>query len=184
MRASYKATIVLCAFFVSVFIISLLLNPHYPVLIIAGESSVGTWMSGVLLIMSATISLIIAIRQNSYRWILVTAFFIMLAVDERFMVHEQLKERIIFSFQTATRWIYELPVIVGACIGVLVVLFLWKYFDGTSRLLLVCAAMLGTASVITDVLAAGVLWEECFKLVAELLMPCALLRKVDEQRKV
>lgn len=170
MKASYyKAVALLIAFFVLVFTVSLAFHRHYPMLIIAGEDSVGTWMSGALLMLCATTCLIMGMRQGWYPWVLVTIFFIVLALDERFMFHERLKERIIFSFHSANlpHWCYELPVIVGACVGALIARLLWHYV-ATSRMLLLCATVLGTASVAIDVLAAGILWEECCKLLAEL----------------
>jgi hypothetical protein len=177
----YKAIAGLCIFFVSVFAVSLAFNPHYPVLVIAGESSVGTWMSGLLLIMAATLSMAIGIHKGWHPWFFAAAFFLLLALDEHFMFHEQLKEKMIFAFSRTTpmsHWMYELPVIIGACAGTIVAFLLWHYFHNTSRLLLLCAAILGSASVTIDILAAGVLWEECFKLIAELLITCALLREV------
>jgi len=47
-----------------------------------------------------------------------------------------------------------------------------------SRILLISVTVLGTASVVIDVLTAGVFWEECFKLFAELLLVCALIMNV------
>jgi len=180
--AYYKAAGALVVFFVLVFSVAIALNPHYPMLVIAGESSVGTWLSGVLLIISATVSLITGMRKGWLPWFLVAAFFSVLALDERFMFHERLKEKIIFSYHHGTvvsRWVYELPVIAGACAGAAIAFLLWRYLHGASRVLLLCAAFLGSASVAIDVLGAGVLWEECFKLLAELLIACVLLREVD-----
>jgi hypothetical protein len=181
-RASYyKATAFLLAFFILVFAIAFTFNRHYPALVIAGESSVGTWMSGVLLIISATISLILGMRHGWRPWFVLAAFFFVLALDERFMFHERLKEWIIFSSHTnqTSRWVYELPAIAGALVGVYIAIVLWKYLEGVSRVLLIFAAILGTASVTIDVFAAGVLWEECFKLLGELSITCALLKKID-----
>ncbi len=180
MKASpFVAVALLIAFFVLVFVIAFFSNSHYPLQVIAGESSVGTWMSGVLLVISFTISLILGMCQGRFQWFLIAAFFVVLALDERFMFHEQLKERIIFSFNTTTRLIYELPVIAGACAGAFITYLLWNNLKGISRILLLFAALLGIASVTIDVLAGGVFWEESFKLLAELLVACALLNKVD-----
>jgi hypothetical protein len=64
--------------------------------------------------------------------------------------------------------------------GTVIAFLLWHHLRGVSRKLLIGAVILGSASVAIDVLAAGVLWEECFKLVAELLIVCVLLREVDK----
>lgn len=176
--SSHTAVVSLIVFFIFVFAISFAVNSHYPIQVIAGESSVGTWMSGVLLIISATTSVIMGMRQGRLLWFLIAGFFMVLAVDERFMFHEQLKEQIIFSFATTTRWVYELPVMAGSCIGAFITFLLWQNLKGISKLLLLVASLLGCASVVIDVLAGGVFWEECFKLLAELLVACVLLNRV------
>jgi hypothetical protein len=183
LKATYYKTVTgLCIFFVSVFTVAFIFNPHYPMFVIAGESSVGTWMSGVLLVISGTTVSIVGMRQGWFPWLPLSAFFMLLALDERFMFHERWKQRIIFSAhdKNVSRWVYELPVMAGACAGALVAFVLWRYLRGGSRVLLLCASVLGAASVAVDVLAAGVLWEECLKLLAELLMVCALLSRIEE----
>ena len=183
-RSASKAVGLLCVFFILVFLVALTFNSNYPVLILAGESSVGTWMSGVLLVVSATASMIISMRRGWLPWFFIAAFFFMLALDERFMFHERMKEHIIFNIThnvSRSRLLNELPVIVAACVGVVVAFILWRnLLHGRNRILLFCAAILGTASVTVDVLAAGVLWEECFKLLAELSIACALLGELEE----
>ena len=178
-----KSIVVLLSFFILVFAFAFAFNPHFPQLILAGESSVATWMSGVLLIMSGSLSLVIGMRKGNGLWYLITAFFFLLAADERFMFHEQFKERIIFSFQPvkASVLVYELPVIAGACLGAVMARLLWRQLRGISRVCLVCAVILGTSSVVIDICTAGVLWEESFKLLAELLVTCALLKRTEEQ---
>jgi hypothetical protein len=137
-------------------------------------------MSGALLIFMASLCLFISMQQRWYPWLFFAAFFLLLALDEHFMFHERIKERIIFSFHTASlsRWFYELPVFAGACAGVFAAILLWRYLPGKNRMLLPVVVALGTASVAVDVLSAGVLWEECFKLLAELLMVIVLLLRV------
>lgn len=180
--SAYKAIILLSVFFVMVLGVAYWYNPHFPVLVIGGEQSVGTWLSGALLVMMASLSLVISMRQRWYPWLLLAVFFLLLALDERFMFHEQLKEQIIFSSYAdkLPRWLYEIPVIAGAWVGGFMALVLWRNLSLKSRLLLLFAVVMGTASVIIDVLAGGVFWEECLKLVAELLVVCALVMKVEE----
>jgi len=160
-------------------VFALAFNPHFPQLVIVGESSVGTWMSGVLLVISASASLIIGMRRGDNFWFYMTVFFLVLALDERFMFHEHLKERLIFM-GVHWRFIYELPVMIGAGIGAFVAYRLNARLKGASRLLLYSAVGLGTTSIVIDILSAGVLWEECAKLLAELVMACAVLKKVTE----
>jgi hypothetical protein len=181
-RNQGKAALLLCGFFAVVLAIALASHRHYPVLAIAGEDSVGTWMSGVLLVVCASISISIGIRQDKVLWLLLALFFFLLACDERFMFHEQLKEKIIFHFGSTiglSRWVAELPVLVGAAFGVFVTYLLWQFLNVKSRILLLLAALLGGASVIIDVMSSGVFWEECFKLTGELAMACSLLFKLD-----
>lgn len=169
------AIILLCSFFIAVFAIALSLNPYFPMLVFAGEDSVGTWMSGAILVFIAALCLFISMTRHWYPWILLSIFFLVLALDERFMFHERIKEWIIFSSGTTSRWLYELPVILGAGIGMFAAFILWRHVPVKSRGLLVAAVVFGLASVVIDVLAAGILWEECFKLSAELLVACTLL---------
>ncbi|HEY0652011.1 MAG TPA: hypothetical protein VGD65_02745 [Chryseosolibacter sp.] len=167
---------VLVSLFVLVLVGALSFNSHFPVLVFAGENSVGTWMSGVLLIFCAAICLSISMTKRWYPWLPLTLFFFLLAFDERFMIHERIKEWILFSSVRPSRWLYELPVVIGAVIGGIVALIVWRHTRGGSRLLLLAAVVCGLASVAIDILAAGVLLEECFKLLAELLVASLLLR--------
>ena len=180
MKAYTQVVVFLCVLFIFFFVVAITLHPYNPVLILAGESSPGTWLSGVLLTIAATATLITGMRRGWYPWYIAAIFFFILAVDERFMFHEQLKEKIIFSFDTATTspWLYELPVILGALAGVALTASLWRHLHMASRILLICAAVFGSISVCIDIVRAGVVWEECFKLLAELALVCSLLREV------
>jgi hypothetical protein len=177
------AILFLCTFFASVLAVSFMYNRHYPVTVLGGEDSVGTWMSGVLLTFMATLCLFISMKQRWYPWIFFTIFFLLLALDERFMFHERIKERIIFSSHsfTLSRWIYELPVLVGACLGGCLALLMYRHLPLKGRVLLAVVVLSGTVSVAIDVMAKGVFWEECFKLLAELLMACVLLLTVEDE---
>jgi hypothetical protein len=179
MRAWQKAAAVLCLFFISVFTIAFIFHPHYPLLVIAGESSVGTWMSGVLLITCAIISLLIGMKGSWWPWLPTTLFFFLLALDERFMFHEQLKERLVFSYHPTfgtSHLFYEIPVMVGALFGGLMTYLLWQHLRNC-RPLLLSAALLGTLSVVFDITSASVLLEECFKLLGELMLAVALVKR-------
>jgi hypothetical protein len=177
----YSAAGILCLFLAVVFTVAFVNNRYYPANVIAGESSVGTWASGVLLVISATISLIFGMRRGWFPWSVVAIFFLVLALDERFMLHEGAKHRILFHYgldPSRQHLVAELPVIAGALLGTLVAFILWRHIRRTARMLLVGAIVLGLASVTIDVFALGVLWEDSFKVFAELLVVCALLMEV------
>lgn len=177
-----KAIVLLVVFFVLVLGVALWSNPYFPLKVIAGEQSVGTWLSGTLLTIMATLSLVLSMKQRWYPWLLFTIFFLLLALDERFMYHEQLKEHIIFSqfADSLPRWLHELPVIVGGCVGGLMALILWRNVSQGNRVLLLIAVAMGAGSVMIDVLSGGVFWEECLKLLAEVMVVCVLVKRVGE----
>jgi hypothetical protein len=170
----------LCFFFFLFFIIAFFLQRDFPIRVVAGEDSPGTWMSGALLVIAATTSLVISNREGWWPWSLFFVFFVVLALDERFMFHEQIKEYLIFSLGKSTpRLIYELPVMLGACVGVCIAFMLWHCVNKGSRVLLMCAALLGSLSVTLDVLNVATFFEETSKLAAELFICCAVMRKAE-----
>ncbi len=181
MRVSrYHAIALLIIFSALVLWFAYRANLFFPMRAIAGEQSAGTWLSGVLLIMMASLSLILSMRVGWYPWILLTLFFLLLAADEHFMYHEYIKERIIFS-GTRSKWLYELPAIFGACVGCAVSAVIWKSIHKNNRTLLIIAIAMGAGSVVIDVLAAGVLWEELLKLSAELIVVSMLLIEISQR---
>ncbi|HZY78208.1 MAG TPA: hypothetical protein VFE50_01700 [Cyclobacteriaceae bacterium] len=178
MRTPYfVASVMLCGFLAVVFTIAYFDNRNSPLTVVAGEASVGTWASGMLLVISATISLIFGMRRGWFPWSVISLFFLILALDERFMFHEGLKTDIIMGFDKPGIFA-ELPVILGAFVGLIVSITLWKKFHNTARKLLVAAVVFGVASVTIDVFALGVFWEDSFKLIAELAISCAFLSEV------
>jgi len=180
MSIANKAIIALNVFFILVLAVAFAGNPYYPIRVISGEQSVGTWMSGVLLIISATVATSVALQPGNRFWYTIAMFFSLLALDERFMFHEQLKQVIIFSAQDTPRWIYELPAIAGACVGAVVACALWHRLNPSGQKLLLIAVALGTISVTMDVLATtGILWEDSCKLLAELAITCALIKQME-----
>lgn len=182
MRLRYAVAIgIVCFFFATTFSVGFLNNPHFPANVIAGESSMGTWASGVLLVMCATISLIFAMRRGMFPWMIIALFFLALALDERFMIHEMLKADIIFYYglnPSKPSLVAELPVIAGALAGFVIALILWYRLSNPGRILLLGAMILGIAAVVIDVFAIGVLWEDSLKVIAELMITIALLREV------
>jgi hypothetical protein len=178
-RQEHYSVIGLWLFFILSFLIPLVFFPNAPQQIIAGEDSVGTWMSGVLLIISATVCSLIATNRKWCPWLLFTLFFIALAIDERFMLHEAIKRTLVFTSYDhsgkSNNIVGEIPVIAGACIGVIVAIMLWRSVHASVRWFIIAGAMLGTASVVIDVMAVGVLWEDSLKLLAELMVTSALM---------
>lgn len=175
---------ILSLFFCLVFAIAFTFTKDPFPLVIAGENSVGAWVSEVLLIISATTTAIIASKRGWYPWIVFSLFFILLAVDEHFMIHESLKMQLVFVAYEATSkptyWLGELPVIVAACLGLVVAWIMWKHSDRQARWLIIVGVAFGTISVIIDVLAAGVLWEDLCKLIGELAVTSALVWDVQK----
>lgn len=178
MRNYYTAAGIVIAFFALVLIAAFVRSKGFPALAISGEASVGTWLSGVLLVICATLCLVFGMRRGWMPWYILTLFFLALAADERFMFHEGIKERIIFATKVRGSLMAELPVIIGALVGFGVMFMLWNRLHRTGRVLLVGAVVLGSASVVFDVFHMGAAWEDSFKLFAELLVVCALLREV------
>jgi hypothetical protein len=178
--AQLKAIGIICAFFILVLGISFVFNPHYPVLVIVGESSVGTWMSGTLLIIAASLSIVMGIQKGWFPWIIFVAFFLLLALDERFMFHEQIKEGIIFNTNNSVAWrcVYDLPVLFGAFVGLIITLLLWRNLCSLGKILLIFAMLLGSISVLFDILSTGAFIEDGCKLLAELCLACALVGEV------
>ena len=176
---------ILCLFFFVVFAIAFLFSGDTATTIIAGEDSVGSWMSGVLLIISAAVSANAASVRKPYPWLLFTIFFALLAVDENFMIHEGLKRWIVFSRFEATGeavyWIGELPVIAGAFVGALVAFVMWRHVDQKARWLIALGVIFGLISVTMDVVAYGVVWEDSCKLIGELAVTSALVWDVQKQ---
>src|ERR1041385_7841820 len=129
----YMGVGLLCLFFFLVFAIAFGFSDLTPVMIIGGEDSVGSWMSGVLLIISATITAIAVLKRGWWPWMIFTIFFILLAVDENFMIHEAIKRHIVFTTFESTKhpvyWKGELPVIFAACNGFVVAWIMWKNID-------------------------------------------------------
>ena len=83
---------VLCAFFILVVGIAWITHAQFPVYAIVGESSAGTWLSGMLLAFSAAASLILGMRQTEWQWYVITIFFLLLAADEHFMLIRKLNK--------------------------------------------------------------------------------------------
>jgi hypothetical protein len=182
MRAISKGVWILVTFFILVFTGAFYNNPHFPQLVIVGEASVATWMSGVLLVVSATLCLTMGMQLKDTCWFLMTLFFFILALDERFMFHEQLKEQLIFNFKFKgpSKILNELPVMLGAVTGLFAVKLLWMRFQATSKMLLLAALTLGMVSVVMDIFSLGVLLEDSSKVLAELCICCALILKIND----
>jgi hypothetical protein len=181
----YTGVAILCIFFSLFFAIAFLFSDLTLTMIVGGEDSAGSWMSGVLLTISATITAIIASKRGWWPWMMFSMFFILLAVDENFMIHEAIKRHIVFTTFESTNhpdyWKGELPVIFAACNGLVVAWIMWRNVDNRVRWLVVSGVIFGTTSVTIDVLSAGVLWEDSCKLIGELCVACALAWEVSRE---
>jgi len=159
-----------------------LARPDYPVLVICGESSMGTWLSGMMLVTLAVLSMLLAMQRRIFPWVLFTLFFTVLSLDERFMFHEYFKERLLIALRMKPHsWqvICELPVMIGSVIGAGAAALLWKNIRSRSgRVLLSMAVACGTGSVVIDILCCGVLWEDSLKLIAEMCLVSAFIGMV------
>ncbi len=177
-----SGVVVLSLFFLLVLGIAFIFRSDDPVGVVAGEDSVGTWMSGVLLTISATICGLLSMKRSWYPWMIFCVFFMLLAIDEDFMIHESMKRWIIFSGYNQPKdpeyWMGEIPVVLGAVLGAVIASILWKNLNGTIRWLVPLAVLLGIASVVIDVMAAGALWEDSFKLLAEWAITSALVAEI------
>lgn len=153
----------------------------YPVLVISGESSVGTWLSGALLVSSSTLSFVLGLRRGAGTWGLFTVFLALLAIDERFLFHEHLQQRIRFAtFESpAGDWLPLAPVLLAAAAGLVATTALWRELRPGGRRLLLAATLLGSASVAIDLVEAGPFWEDCCKLLAETSLACALIGEIE-----
>lgn len=172
------ATLILVAFCTIVFAVALHFNNKFPVLVFAGENSVATWLSTALLIFSAALCYFMSIISHWRPWLLLAGFFLLLAVDERFMLHERVKEWIIFSNGTNSRLLQEMPVFFGTGIGLGAAFFLWREMRWLNRALIIAGVFCGSMSVLIDVLAAGVIWEEGFKIIGEVFVAAALINNI------
>lgn len=182
MQSRYRLASILFIFFVVLFGISLAFGSSF-VSVIAGEDSVGSWMSGVLLVISSITTAFIASKRGWYPWAVFATFFMLLAIDENFMIHEAMKRMLVFTRYEATDhpvyWVGELPVMIAALIGAFVARIMSRNINRDLRWLIAGGVIFGTASVIIDVLTMGVLWEDGFKLIAELAVTCALVTEAQ-----
>jgi hypothetical protein len=180
-RAAGAAAMV-CGFSFLVLFAAFLADRRYPVTVIAGETSPGTWLSGALLVTAAVLSLIAGMRRGWLPWSAYSLFFSVLSLDERFMFHEAIKRRILFAFPglpPGLHWICEAPVLLGAAAGAGIAFHLWRRAERRTRVFLGAAVLLGAVSAAMDVLRLGVFFEDACKILGELSLVCGLLGEID-----
>ncbi|HNY29297.1 MAG TPA: hypothetical protein PKO15_00275 [Fibrobacteria bacterium] len=144
------------------------------VLVVSGEDSLGTWLSQSMLVACGAFSLQLCAIRRTWPWRVWSPAFVALALDERFMFHETIKERIQLLLPTTPPRLAEAPVVVVALAGAIAARFLWRDLRTSGRALLSLGVVLGTASVGMDVARAGTLPEDVCKLLAELCVTQAL----------
>lgn len=149
-----------------------------------GESSAATWLSSSLLVMISALTLVNYIFDNKILWFGVSSSFFYLACDEKFMLHEQYKEYILFNIFNADLekmglW-GEFPIFVYMLIGVIVFYFLlFQTKNIYFRVLLVLVLLSGLISFSFDVLKINALIEDIFKIITELLFLIAMYYKIS-----
>ncbi len=165
----------------AVVITSFVVNRHYPLSVLSGEKSVGTWVSVFLLSASTAFAFVIMMKKGFFPWMPVILFLFTLAIDERFMFHESLKEMIIFSqrphLSPHSLW-GELPVILAGIVGGGIVLLIWKNIQRGNRLFILLAMCFGGLSVLLDVTNRLLIVEDLAKICGELFLAICFLREV------
>jgi hypothetical protein len=154
------------------------INRTCPESVICGEESVGTWLSLFLLSSAATVSLCIAMRQRQAMWWLLASFLTVLALDERFMFHEQIKQYIILSSRSpksVPMLLAELPVLAAGLLGVAAAVITVRRMSHSGRYFIIFAALLGACSIVLDVLNVWLIIEDSCKIAAELLLVLGLI---------
>lgn len=180
MKSLNYAIVLLISFVMPSLLVALYYHKRFPINAIAGEDSVLTWLSGVLLAVGAALTMVLGTKTSKFNWFVVTIFFLLLAADERFMFHERVTTKLTHLYHQdlgLTSPLYQMPVFAGACMGIFVSLFLWKQMNGRDRILLSTGVIFGTLSLMFDVFSLGVVWEELLKLVAEFFVIIVLLRQ-------
>jgi hypothetical protein len=155
---------------------------------IALEDAPLAWLQSTLLAASAAICLCHAVLTGRAGWHVVAAALFALALDERFMGHERLKEWIwleLFDgdWNRAGRW-PDVPILLEGVIGAGAI---WWIVRGTGRghpsRLLWSALAVGAVALIIDVASQSIavqIWEELLELIAETLFLAALLASLNE----
>lgn len=176
-----QARLVLTGAVAAILVIALVEDRYYPVRVLSGEDSVGTWVSSLLLASCTTLSLVIAMKRGYLPWLPFMLFFLLLALDERFMFHENLKQSILFAShppRPATSLQGELPVIAASFLGAVVAVLLWKNVQRRNRTFLVLATAFGSVSVLLDVLHYQMVMEDLSKVLGELCIANCLLGEI------
>jgi hypothetical protein len=161
--------------------VSFVFNRHYPESVLSGENSTGTWLSVFLLAGSCTATLIIGMQRTGFCWWVVSAFFFMLALDERFMFHERLKQYIVFSSADPASvpfYLAEAGVLGGIIIGASMACLMWKHTLSKGRLFLVLGVAFGSLSAILDIADHCLFLEDLCKLLGETMVFMYLLGEI------
>lgn len=150
------------------------------------EDSPTAWLSSVLLAGAALVSLLNGELAAPARWTWRFAAFALalMALDERFMGHERLKEWLLFSVFDGELprmgWLGDLPVAIYGLGGLAV---LWRLHArqalGPGRVWLIAAVFLGLAALVFDIAGLGAWFqvlEEALEVSAEAVFLGALVR--------
>jgi hypothetical protein len=150
---------------------------------IALEDAPIAWLQSTLIVASAVTCLCRGIMSGRPAWNAIAAALLVLALDERFMGHERLKEWIWLEFfdadwSRAGRW-PDVPMLFVAAVGAAVVTWITREIPaGYPAGLMWAALAAGAAALAMDVVWQTLemqLWEELLELLAETLFFTSLL---------
>ncbi len=156
---------------------------------ISGEKSPGTWLSSSLLICMGVQSLIIVlIFKSSKLWWLMASGFFLLAADESFLIHENVKETILFEFfngnfdQMGARG--ELLIFIYIICGIFLIYFAIKNIPTLiTKILFTSAITIGICSFIFDIFYLNMFLEDLFKILAEIILTITLFMEISNRIK-
>lgn len=180
------ARVVLTGIVLFIATLGIIIGPDSALGGLSGEQSIGTWLSELLLAISIGIIICISVQRQRWIWGILALFFLVVAVDERFMIHEQMKQWIILSSHSRlgiSSLKKEIAVILGAIIGGGVILCMVVQMSRKNSLFILIAAFWGIVSVVLDIINIWVFYEDASKLLAELFLVLGLLGEIVKVTK-
>lgn len=156
------------ALFFTILVISVWLHPQGVSGTFAGEQSVATFLSAASLL-TLTVLCWVKSFHDEKRWLVFSLFFFIALVDEVFMLHEHIKDLLIFKFPEHPHLFHESATLVSGIVGAVVCVMLVRQMQSGNKKLIYLSALAGAGSLFCDVLSLGIIPEEILKLVAELV---------------
>ncbi len=147
------------------------------------------WLQSSLLWSAATLALVLAVAEpgGARGWGFVSALLMGAALDERFMGHEWLKDRLLFQAfdgDAARMGLWgDLPMLAYGIGGLVLLAWLRRLaWPRPALRLMVAATAVGCTAVALDLATTSLGWqavEECGEALAEALFGCGLLLRVQ-----